>query len=145
MTPILILMAVGIVIGTVAPYNAPRYVQSATVTPTPTSAPQALPGATSGQVLASWYGVHEYCDLYNPKCIMANGEKLNDDDFTAACDKRWNLGDMVAVSYNGKTVIVECTDRGNFAKYGRSLDLSKAAFSALAPLTTGVIEVSITL
>ena len=95
-------------------------------------------------VKASWYGVQEYCEKYNPSCIMANGKKLDDEAFTAACGSKWKLGDIVALKYKEKTIIVECTDRGSFEeKYGRQLDLSKAAFSALAPLTKGVIEVEV--
>jgi len=145
MIPILLIMAIGIGIGSVAPYTAPKYTHIRQVAQQPTPAPSAPILATVGSEMASWYGVVEYCEKYNPKCIMANGEKLDDTQFTAACDDRWKIGnaakgirgDMVAVSHNEKTVIVECTDRGNFAKYGRVLDLSKAAFSALAPLSRG--------
>jgi rare lipoprotein A (peptidoglycan hydrolase) len=152
MNAILILMATGIIIGAVLPYHAPKYVIQANPAPIEQSVVPAIGGPELSQstVKASWYGVVEYCEKYNPSCIMANGQKLDDGAFTAACGSRWKVGnikngtpgDMISVSYNGKMVIVECTDRGSFEeKYGRQLDLSKAAFSALAPLSKGVIEV----
>ena len=155
MIPTLILMVIGITIGSVLPYDGSKYVIQTDLKVAGSSAilvEQPLPVAEnkgsipsqSLKVKASWYGVKEYCEKYNPKCIMANGQKLDDEDFTAACGSQWVLGDMVSISHNGKTVIVECTDRGSFEeKYGRVLDLSKAAFSALAPLSKGVIEVEI--
>ena len=92
---------------------------------------------------ASWYG-REYCEKYNPKCNMANGQIFDDTKFTAACAKRWSLGQKLLVSYQGKSVTVECSDRGSFEeKYGRVLDLSKAAFAELAPVAKGVLTISI--
>ena len=93
-------------------------------------------------VSASWYG-QEYCDKYSPACIAADGSRFNDKEFTAACDRRWALGTYLRLSYNGKTVVIKCSDRGSFAKYGRSLDLSKASFQALAPLSKGIISVKV--
>lgn len=95
-------------------------------------------------VKATWYGVKEYCERFNPSCIMANGEKLDDTKYTAACAKRWKLGEKISVRYGEQTIIVECTDRGSFEeKYDRQLDLSKAAFGTLAPLSKGVITVEV--
>ena len=90
-------------------------------------------------VRASWYG-QEYCDKYSPACIAADGSRFNDAEFTAACDKRWKLGTVLKIEYNRKTIQVRCTDRGSFSKYGRSLDLSKASFRALAPLSKWFIK-----
>ena len=44
---------------------------------------------------------------------------------------------------NGKSVIVTVTDRGNFGKYGRVVDLSEGAFKKIASLSAGVIKVTI--
>lgn len=103
------------------------------VTPTPTPEPDRV----------SWYG-QEYCDKYSPACITASGEKFDDSDFTCACGRDIPLGTRLRVTYQDKSVVVRCNDRGSFqAKYGRSLDLAKAAFAELAPLSTGVIKVEI--
>lgn len=110
-----------------------------TVTPEPIKEEHSEPET----VRSSWYGVKEYCERFNPACIMANGEKLEDTMYIAACDNRWKLGTKLKLSHGDKSVIVSCADRGNFAKYGRMLDLSKAAFEALAPLSRGVIEVTV--
>lgn len=90
----------------------------------------------------SWYG-QEYCDKYSPECITASGEKFDDSQLTVACSNDYRLGDLLKITYNGKTVTARCNDRGSFEKYGRKLDLSKATFMALAPLSKGVIEVEI--
>ena len=43
----------------------------------------------------------------------------------------------------GESVIVEVTDRGNFAKHGRIVDLSEGAFKKIAPLKQGVVKVKL--
>ena len=43
---------------------------------------------------------------------------------------------------NGKSVIVKINDRGPFVK-GRIIDLSMSAFSSIAKLETGIIDVKI--
>jgi len=92
---------------------------------------------------ASWYG-QEYCDKHNPKCIMANGARFEENKFTAACSKKHQLGEKLLVSYKENSVEVVCTDRGSFKeKYGRDLDLSKAAFNSLAPISKGILKVRI--
>ena len=44
---------------------------------------------------------------------------------------------------NGKSVVVRVNDTGGFSKYGRTLDLSKAAFSKIASPGQGVVIVKI--
>ncbi len=90
----------------------------------------------------SWYG-QEYCDKYSPECITASGEKFDDSKLTVACSKKYKIGDTFKITYGEKTVVARCNDRGSFEKYGRELDLSKATFLALAPLSRGVIKVKI--
>lgn len=89
--------------------------------------------------LASWYG---YECAEKP---MANGKPFNPSAMTAAA---WNfpLGTKVTVMNvaNRKTVIVEITDRGPARRLGRLIDLSKAAFSAIADPDKGLIEVVVT-
>lgn len=43
----------------------------------------------------------------------------------------------------GASVIVTVTDRGNFGKLGRVIDLSEGAFKKIAPLKQGVVNVKI--
>ena len=42
-----------------------------------------------------------------------------------------------------KSVVVRVNDTGGFSKYGRTLDLSKGAFSKIAPLSQGTANVTI--
>mgnify|MGYP000567798014 FL=1 len=44
---------------------------------------------------------------------------------------------------NGKSVVVRVTDTGGFGKYGRTLDLSKGAFSKIANLSSGIAQVEV--
>lgn len=87
---------------------------------------------------ASWYGV---------ECagkLMANGKPFDPEKFTCAS---WDypLGTMLRVSAKGTTVAVVVTDRGpNKRLLGtRQIDLSRAAFRALAPLALGLTEVMV--
>ena len=45
---------------------------------------------------------------------------------------------------NGKSVVVRVNDTGGFKKYGRTLDLSRGAFSKIADIQSGIIKVKIT-
>ena len=90
--------------------------------------------------LASWYGF-ESC--VNPTdCRIADGSRFTENDFTLACVYRFPLGTRFRLSYKGKTVEARCTDRGNFDRLGRTFDLSKGTFRALAPLSVGQILVT---
>ena len=91
---------------------------------------------------ASYYD-KTYCENYNPSCITASGEKFDDTKLTSACDRGFPLGTILKVSYEGKSVVVKCNDTGSFDRYGRILDLSRAAFMRLSPLSKGVILVEI--
>lgn len=86
---------------------------------------------------ASWYG-----EAHHGK-LMANGKPFNMRAMTAASNSL-PLGSVARVSYRGKTIQVTITDTGGFGKYGRVLDLSKAAFSRLANTDKGVIPVCVT-
>lgn len=90
------------------------------------------------KLTASWYGERERGRT------MANGEKFNPDRYTCAS---WDypLGTMLSVSANGKTVATVCTDRGPHKRLlkTRQLDLSRAAFRALAPLKQGLVQVTV--
>jgi len=90
----------------------------------------------------SWYG-QEYCDKHNPKCLTASGERFDEGDLTCACADWIPLRSRILVSHEGRSVVVVCNDRGNFESKGRVLDLSKASFAELAPVSKGVIDVEI--
>ena len=76
--------------------------------------------------------------------LTASGEVFNENALMAASwDYPFNT--RLKVSYGGKSIIVIINDRGpskRLYKKGRRVDLSKAAFSALAPLSLGVITIS---
>lgn len=100
----------------------------------------------SNSLTASWYSV-ESCRREGTSGIMANGEKLNDSAYTAA-SWDYSFGTLVEVKNleNGKMVRVKITDRGpsrRLYRQGRVIDLSRAAFSAIAVLRRGVVPVSI--
>ena len=93
--------------------------------------------------LASWYRAKPWEGRKT-----ASGEIFRSHGMTAACASQYKLHTKLNVTNknNGKSVIVKCNDRGAFhkAKYGyRSLDLSKGAFSKIAPLGQGVVKINI--
>ena len=76
----------------------------------------------------------------------ADGSIFNQNALTTAAAPHIKMGSSLLVtnSKTGKSVVVKVTDRGSFhkAKYGRrTLDLSKAAFSKIAPLSNGVVAI----
>ena len=89
----------------------------------------------------SWYGNESIVPKWQG--FTASGEKFDENAFTCAVPKRSMLGKRYKVSYKNKSIIVRANDTGSFAKYGRTLDLSRASFKALAPLKLGVIDAKI--
>lgn len=87
----------------------------------------------------SWYG-----EKYHGR-KMANGKRFNMYTFTCAATSEYALGEKLKVTNvdNGKSVIVTVTDRGPFARRGRALDLSFAAFKEIASTKKGVINTTI--
>lgn len=87
---------------------------------------------------ASWYG-----EEYRGK-LMANGAPFNPDALTCAI---WDypFGTRLRVWAGGyRSIDVTVTDRGPAKKLNRLIDLSEAAFRALAPHTDiGLINVTI--
>lgn len=93
---------------------------------------------------ASYYTVAS-CLREGTSGITSSGERLKDDGFTAAS---WDypFGTFVRVRYLDRCVVVRINDRGpskRLYRSGRRLDLSRAAFLQLAPLSKGVIRVDI--
>ena len=102
---------------------------------------------------ASWYSSKDACGKKtNPHkgCPTASGKGLFELErkgalFVAVPKGSNRFGDRLRVTniLNGKSVIVEVLDTGGFRKYGRKIDLGKAAFARIAPLEQGVIKVKI--
>lgn len=95
---------------------------------------------------ASWYSL-ESCLYEGTSGIMANGKRLNDEKLTCA-SWDYKFGTLLKVTNlaNGKSVIVEVTDRGpakRLYRKGRILDLSKEAFRAVANFKSGVIPIKV--
>jgi len=75
-----------------------------------------------------------------------SGEKFDESLFTVAVPpSRWKelKGKKIKVTNKetGQSVIVKVNDTGGFEKYGRSLDLSRAAFEKIANLKKGLANV----
>ena len=93
---------------------------------------------------ASYYTVAS-CEAESGQHTMANGKELNDNLYTVAS---WDypFGTKLAISANGRTVVVTVSDRGpakRLYRAGRKIDLSRAAYQKLAPLSTGIITVEV--
>jgi len=73
----------------------------------------------------------------------ANGERFNQQSNTAA-HKQIPFGSNVKVTNleNGETVMVRVNDRGPFVA-GRVIDLSRSAFSSIADVDQGLVDVHI--
>lgn len=87
---------------------------------------------------ASWYG-----GKFHGR-TTASGEVFNKWAMTTASNSH-KMGTKLKVTNkaNGKSVIVRVNDTGGFKKYGRTLDLSRGAFSKIANIHTGIIKVKI--
>jgi rare lipoprotein A len=85
--------------------------------------------AEAGNTFATWYGP----GFHGRR--MANGKRFNQNAMTAA-HPSLRLGTRIRVRYKRRSVVVRVTDRCRC-----SLDLSKAAFRRLAPLSKGRIKV----
>ena len=86
--------------------------------------------------VASWY------NLDGRK--TASGEVFRTHSLTCASNTH-KLGTYLKVTNvaNDKSVVCKVNDRGGFSKYGRTLDLSKGAFSKIAHLSQGTVNVTI--
>lgn len=85
---------------------------------------------------ASWYGNAHHGRL------TASGAVYDQWGLSAA-HMTAPFGTRFRVTYGEKSVVVTVNDRGNFAKYGRAIDLSRGAFRKLAPEGQGVLRVCI--
>lgn len=94
---------------------------------------------------ASWYSRLECMTKMNPDAMMANGQPLDDNKLTCAHWK-YAFGVYLKVTHanNGNSVVVKVTDRGpskQLVKEGRTIDLTREAFSRLDSLNVGIIPV----
>jgi rare lipoprotein A len=99
------------------------------------------PYAEQPEVIASYYG-----ERYRGRPTASHYKNwqysyFNPDQLTAA-HKTLPFGTKIKVSYKGKSVICVITDRGPFIK-GRTLDLSRRAFSELAHTDAGILKVKV--
>ena len=80
---------------------------------------------------ASWYSI-DGCLGCSPSRTMANGQKLNDNAYTIACND-YSLGTKVLVenTENNRFTEAVVTDTGGFGKYGRVADLTIAVRDAI--------------
>ena len=89
--------------------------------------------------LASWYGGGEKLNKYT-----ASGEVFDPEALTCAI---WNppFGTYLRVTnpVNGYSVLVRVNDRGPALRLNRLIDLSRRAFSEIAPLKKGLIKVEV--
>jgi rare lipoprotein A len=88
---------------------------------------------------ATWYGQEHQGKR------MANGQPFDSNALTAAS---WDypLGSRLKITHENKTVIVEVTDRGGehrFLQFGKTIDLTRAAFSSLADPKAGSVKIKI--
>lgn len=103
--------------------------------PEPVVSPHSAAGGPGrGEtVRVSWYGSES-------GSVTASGEPYNPDAMTFA-HKTMPFGTLIEFCGPHGCVIARCTDRGPFVA-GRTFDLSRAAFAAIAPLRMGVAEVT---
>jgi len=96
--------------------------------------------------LAQFYPHRGYATWYT-STLTATGERLDDASFTCAMRRRdFGKSYQVCNEANGKCVTVRQNNWGPcwflFAQ-GRIVDLTKAAFTQLADLKTGIIKVKV--
>ena len=95
---------------------------------------------------ASYYTVAS-CLKESGQYTMANGRLLDDSKYTCATwDYKFGTRLEITNTSNHRKVVAIVTDRGpnkKLYKKGRTIDLSKAAFEAIADPTSGLVTVSI--
>lgn len=110
---------------------------SASPSPSPKK-PKPSPTQPSGGGTVSSSGT---CGVsyYSDGTHTANGENFDPNAFTAASKTLpFNTRVRVTNPANGKSVVVRINDRGPYVS-GRCLDLTRAAFAAIASLGSGVL------
>lgn len=96
---------------------------------------------------ASWYSVEslkkEGTYRYS-KGVMANGKIFSDSNFTCA-NRLYPLGTFLKITNldNGKSVVVQTTDRIGKRFATKRIDISKEAFAHIASLERGIIPIKV--
>lgn len=92
---------------------------------------------------ASWYGNESICWKWGG--YTRNGDKFDENAMTCALPTKEGLNRYYKVTNlrNGKSIIVWANDTGSFKKYGRDIDLSKAAFKKIGNLRQGLLQVKV--
>jgi rare lipoprotein A len=89
-------------------------------------------------------GIASFYTVKSSGNITANGERYNESLLTcASMSHKFNTLLRVTNIENGKSVVVRVTDRGGFKKYGRIIDLTPRAFSAIGNLKQGILKVKV--
>lgn len=86
------------------------------------------------RMTATFYG-EAYCGRKTASGVVFDCQSMT------AAHRTLPFGTRLQVAYQGRQVEVVINDRGPMAWTGRDLDLSKAAFAKLAPLSVGVLQV----
>jgi rare lipoprotein A len=103
--------------------------------------PATKPAATEPTVVTVATGACEAA-YYDEGTTTASGERFNPSALTAAHrNLPFNAKVRVTNLANGRSIIVRINDRGPSSSSDRCLDLSRAAFGAIANLGTGVVDV----
>ena len=111
-----------------------------------TAAALVLASVATTQVVTAPTASAETCkaSYYSGGGTTASGERFNPNALTAAHKTlRFNTRVKVTNRNNGKSVVVRINDRGPYVS-GRCIDLTPRGFKALAPLSAGVIPVTVT-
>ncbi|GAB2952714.1 hypothetical protein GCM10027280_46290 [Micromonospora polyrhachis] len=134
------------------PSATPTTVAPTTASPTATRSPErasrktraATPSATASRSAAGSTVVGSGAcgaSFYAEGQMTANGETFDPEALTAAHKTlAFNTKVRVTNPANGKSVVVRINDRGPYID-GRCIDLSRAAFRAIASLDLGEVNV----
>ena len=107
--------------------------------PVSVSAPTDLSPVVVQKGVASWYGGGEKLN----RCT-ASGEPFDPEALTCASwDYRFGMVLKVTNPANGKSAMVRVNDRGPARRLSRLIDLSRGAFSKIADLNVGLIQVEV--
>lgn len=105
-----------------------------------------LASIAATQIVSAPTASAETCkaSYYSGGGTTASGERFNPNALTAAHKTlRFNTKVKVTNRSNGKSVTVRINDRGPYVA-GRCIDLTPRGFKALAPLSQGVVNVTVT-
>lgn len=151
-----IALTMALVAGCTSPADTPAPPASTTLAPpnphppTTTTIPPAPTPTTTAPAVTSTTAVDQEgmpdqatakASWYARGARTANGEAFDPDGLTAA-HRTLAFGTRLRVCHVDRCIEVRVNDRGPAAWTGRELDLSRAAFAAIAPLGAGVVDVT---